>query len=368
MLMAAFSSLRHKHSFTRADSLINLVLCATLLGLALLAAPLARPDLRQDYAAACAWWVARYAENPFIVNACGNNLSPTSLVETAHPPAATLVSLPLALLGWPQAYYAWIVLGALCVGLSWVCFRIPFPVCLATAPFVYLCLHRGAFEPLLFLLMALSLHLEERRPGASAALIGLAAGLKVYPVLLLTAFLWRRRYYELILALLCGLGITVAAEIILGPGVIRSWLRFTPGNLDRYINNPDNVSLVRVVPDSALAFPVALVIYLLLILGLRRQLCSAGAMRELIPVMLMTTPLVWSHYLGALALASLRRAELLLLGGGGILLVLSSMSLVPIDSAVFVYAPLFAATAIAWLRVWRRGAHCEPADQPTEMI
>lgn len=187
MIRVAFSSLRHKHSFTRTDSLINLFLCVTLLGLALLAAPLARPDLRQDYTAACAWWVARYANNPFIIDACSSHLSPTSLVETAHPPAATLVSLPLVLLGWPQAYHAWIVLGVLCVGLIWVCFRIPFPVCLATAPFVYLGLHRGAFEPLLFLLMAISLHLEERRPGISAALIGLAASLKVYPGLLLTA-------------------------------------------------------------------------------------------------------------------------------------------------------------------------------------
>lgn len=159
------------------------------------------------------------------------------------------------------------------------------------------------------------------------------------------------------MALLCGFGVTVAAEIILGPDVIRSWLRFTPRNLDRYISNPDNISLVRIVPDSALAFPVALVMYVLLILGLRRQLCSEGAMRGLVPVMLMTTPLVWSHYLGVLALALLGRAELLLLGVGGSLLVLSSMSLVPIDSAALVYAPLFAATTIAWWRVWRRGGH-----------
>lgn len=349
-------ALRHKPVLAHHDRLAKIVLCVMILVPALLMAPLARPDLHQDYNAACAWWSNTFVGGLAALAACPENLTRAQITETAHPPAATLVLLPLALLGWPQAYAVWIVLGALCVGLTWIRYNIPSSVCLATAPVVYLGLHRGAIEPLLFLLLATALYVEERRPYRAAALIGFAAGLKVYPGLLLAAFFWRRRFREFGLAVLCALGITAAAELILGPGVTLAWLRFTPENVARFITNPDNVSLVRIARNSALALPVALVIYALLTWGLRRRLRYPDGMRALVPVALMATPLVWSHYLVALSLASLGRTEIVLLGVGGVLLVVSSMTPLSIDSAALVYAPLVVATATAWLRAWREGA------------
>lgn len=335
---------------------MRLVLCLALLTLCLALAPFARPDLLQDYLAACAWWTTTITEGPAASLArCPDGLGRDTIVQTAHPPAATLIALPLALLGWPHAYYAWIVVGTLAVGFGWLRYRIPVLACLAVAPVIFLGIHRGALEPLLFPLLAAALYLEERRPRASAALIGLAAALKVYPVLLLAAFLWRRRYRELGIAILCGLAVTALAELVLGSGAFLGWLRYSPGNVARWIANPDNVSLVRIAFPIAQPLLVALLIYGVCLLALRRRLRAEWGMRALVPVALMATPLVWSHYLGILALASLGPVELLLLGGGGALLLLSATGLIPLDSAALVYAPLLSVATVCWVRAWREG-------------
>jgi hypothetical protein len=335
---------------------MRLVLCLALLTLCLVLAPFARPDLLQDYLAACAWWTTTIVDGPAAsLERCPGNLGRETIMQTAHPPAATLLALPLALLGWPQAYYSWIVVGSLAVGFGWIRYRIPVLACLAVTPVIFLGIHRGALEPLLFPLLAAALYLEERRPRVSAALIGLAAALKVYPVLLLAAFIWRKRYRELGVAIICGLAATALAELVLGAGVFLGWLRYSPGNVARWIANPDNVSLVRVALGVAPPLLIALLVYAVCLLALRRRLLAEQGMRALVPVALMATPLVWSHYLGILALASLGPVELLLLGGGGALLVLSATGLVPLDSAALVYAPLLSVATICWIRAWREG-------------
>src|SRR5947209_7902625 len=95
------------------------------------------PDFAQDYGAA---WAALHDKNPNtptaeLLTACCPSLQPHDVVmQTAHPPAATLVALPFALLPWQIARWLWFLLALAAIATSWRVLSLPPWVCIATLP------------------------------------------------------------------------------------------------------------------------------------------------------------------------------------------------------------------------------------------
>ncbi len=152
-----------------------------------------------------------------------------------YPPLAPLLLAPLALLPFEQARVTWFLLSQACLlGAALLLVR---PLSRAVSGRmedrepgsgraavlavggVWLLagtlqenLALGQWNPVLLLLLTLAWRLEAASPGRSAALLGLAAGIKIWPGLLLAAHLLRRRWR----ALAGGLAATTAALLLPG--------------------------------------------------------------------------------------------------------------------------------------------------------
>lgn len=92
-----------------------------------------------------------------------------------------------------------------------------------------------------------------------------------------------------------------------------------------------------------------------LTLLLYRRNSSSVSAHTLLPAMLLTTPLVWSHYIVHIGMLRLTRIEQVLLLTGGGLIFLSSLNLLPTQSAALAYSPVLAALVMLWYRARRDG-------------
>jgi hypothetical protein len=73
----------------------------------------------------------------------------------------------------------------------------------------------GQVQPLLLFLIALAWHWQARRPALAAGALGVAAAVKLWPGLLLAAFLPRRAYRAVVAGLLvAGLGVAVPSALL----------------------------------------------------------------------------------------------------------------------------------------------------------
>lgn len=325
----------------------------------LLAQRLPNPDLFGDYVAACAWW-QRLPEHLWLagLSRCDANVDYNAFGPGAHPPFSTVFFLPLGFLAWTDARLAWLIISGACLIGVWHYYRVPVSVCAATALFGVFGLYRGTMEPFLFALMMVALSQEEERPLFSAALIGLAAAIKVYPVLMLAALVIARRLNALIAGIVTGGLATAAGEVVLGIGKTGAWMGHMTPNALAWRINPDNLSLVRIAGDfvpqlSPLVVAVALfgAAVALLINAPHGQV----RMHTLVPTTLLVTPLVWSHYIVHTGLLQLTRLEQVLLFAGSGLIFLGILGIFPFQSAAIAYGPVLAALVLIWHRAWRSG-------------
>jgi alpha-1,2-mannosyltransferase len=149
-----------------------------------------------------------------------------------HPPTATLVTLPFALLPWPAAAAAWAALAA--VALVWLAASLlaiagrerSAGIMLGTAALLALWpptlydLEKGQWSLWLAALMAAGLRaFEAGRSRRSGVLLGLAAALKVSPVLLLAPFARRDRRAAMAMAATLA-GAVLAAALVVGPAAL----------------------------------------------------------------------------------------------------------------------------------------------------
>ncbi len=98
-------------------------------------------------------------------------------------------------------------------------------------------LQRWNIEVLVWLLTSLGIwQFVSDRPKTSAVLIGLAASLKLYPLILLGLFLPRRRYAAFFLSILVFLGVTVISLEAIGPsiGAAYAWNSFQLQEFSKY--------------------------------------------------------------------------------------------------------------------------------------
>ncbi|MCS6839502.1 MAG: DUF2029 domain-containing protein [Roseiflexus sp.] len=342
--------------------------CVLLCGM-LLAQRLPNPDLFGDYAAACAWW-QRFSEHSWIVvlSQCSSDIDYRAFGPHAHPPFSTIVFLFLGFFSWPDARWVWFVISGACLIGAWHYYRVPVSVCAATALFGVFGLYRGTMEPFLFTLMMIALSQEDKRPILSAALIGLAAAIKVYPGLLLAALLIARRFEALLAGIAIGGFATVISELALGFGTVQAWIFHTPSNALTWQTNPDNLSLVRIAGHvaphlsplvTALAL-LALAIALLIAVPHRK-----AAMRMILPTALLVTPLVWSHYVIHAGMLRLTRLEQALLLAGSGLIFLGILGVFPVQNAAVAYGPVLTALALLWYRTWRSGVDLSTQATPS---
>src|SRR5690349_4339313 len=89
---------------------IPLLLCALYIVL-----QIQRSDFSQDYAAARAWWLGLNPSDRTVdlLRACCPEVRSTfpSIIQTAHPPLATTIMLPFALLPWASARILWLLMS-----------------------------------------------------------------------------------------------------------------------------------------------------------------------------------------------------------------------------------------------------------------
>lgn len=318
------------------------------------------PDFAQDYAAARGWWDGRdpNGKTPALLAECCPDLAQLYPdMQTAHPPFATLLALPLAPLPWTVARYGWLFISWVAIVGAWHLGQTRPSVCAVTASFWIIALVLGTHEPLLFVLLMAGLLIEPRQPVWAGVFIGLSAAIKIYPVLFLLGLWLAGKRQVAIVAAATGVIATLLTELILGLGVTLAWIAYVPENTQRYVDTIGNGSLMRLVrqliPDASPGF-VALIACLLLLLPLLPRLRRGDWLRPLLPVILLISPLSWRHYMGLVAIVPLGRIEQVCLALSGIVAILIGLDLIPPDNlAPIVQGPLLLVLLLLWYRMSR---------------
>lgn len=344
---------------------LRFVLSAVLLGALALLPSFGIPDYAQDYAAAWGWWHARdpHSQTATLLAACCGTMAQSYPdMQTAHPPFATLLALPFALLPWNLARQLWCLVGWAAVVGAWQRGRVAPAVCAATLSFWIIALVLGTHEPLIFVLLMFAM--QDRAPTWAGILIGLCAAIKIYPALLIVGLWLTGRRRQALAAVVAGVLAALAAEVVLGFGVTASWLAFLPVNTARYVDSASNGSLVRllraIVPGLSPLVASALVAALLT-LPLLPRLRQTQRVWPMVPVMLLASPLSWRHYAGLMALGPVGRIEQVCLAVAGGVALLAGLELIPADNlAPLAMGPLLLALLLRWYQaarpVRRRGA------------
>jgi len=351
---------------------LTLAISASILVVALLQLPNFLSDYGQDYAAARGWWHGQdpNAHTADLLAECCAEIAPAyGSMQTAHPPFATLLALPLGWLPWPTARLIWLLLAWAAITAAWLLLRVSPWLCAATASFWIIALGLGTHEPLLFLLLALALIFQERGPRLAAVLVGICAAIKVYPALLILGLWISGRRQMALIAVATGVAALALCELVLGFGVTLAWLRFVPVNTQFYVDSNGNGSLVRLVRavlPGAEPTLVALVALALLLLPLIPRIRAGAWLQPLMPVLLLVSPLSWRHYMGLVAIEPARPVELICLGVAGVAALLIGMRVLPPDNmAPVVQSPLLLALMLMWYRQARVKGRSTPA--PTQV-
>ncbi|KAB8142702.1 DUF2029 domain-containing protein [Chloroflexia bacterium SDU3-3] len=314
-------------------------------------------DAMQDYAAAWGHWHG-YSSNDstpkLMALCCSDFYPPDRIPQTAHPPLATVLFLPLALLSWKQAQLVWLLLSWLIMIWGWQALKIPPLSCLLTATFWLVVLILGGLEAAMFGLVALSLLWKDRSELGSGVAIGLAAALKLYPVLFIFGMWVAGRRRAAVAAAAAGALATMLSELVLGLGTTAGWLAYTPQNTLVQVRDIRNLSVVRilwtVLPSLSpmLTSLAVITIFIALTYGAIRR--SEGV-RPLIPTMLAGASICWEQYLVLLALNPIGKIEQICLAISSIIISLVWLQVIPSDNlAPIGYGPLFLVLLLSWYR------------------
>ncbi len=172
------------------------------------------------------------------------------------PPPFPLVIAPLALLPYPVAWLLWQGLSLVALGVSlWLILR-ELRLDLSPAATVILICGVLLFPPLtfhlfyahteLFLLLLLTgawISLRRGREVPAGVLLGLAAAVRLYPLIFLP-YLWQRRARKALLAaVLTGLGLALLAGVVTGPEAYLRYLQVLRSEIPVFYPRSGNLSL-----------------------------------------------------------------------------------------------------------------------------
>lgn len=256
----------------------------------------------------------------------------------AHPPAAVLLCLPFAVQSYPSAHLTWNLLTLLLFFVSvWLIVReLEFPLriwsvfpaivlLLLCGPIYYQVLLGQINFPILFLLTLAWLADRRDRPAWAGAALGIAAGLKLYPLFAFIYFLSARRWPAVLTGALAFLAVNGLALVVFGPSEFETYLREVIPSLSHYQSSWRNTSLngfwLRIFephPDekiiplfpshtlalAAVAISRLMVVVVLFRLGWTARTVAARdrAFAATIVGMLLVCPFTWTHYFTLLPL------------------------------------------------------------------
>jgi Glycosyltransferase family 87 len=173
-----------------------------------------------------------------------------------HPPTSVLLVLPFAGLAYVPAAVAWNVLSLVLLAASLRMliaelrfdFSLSHLVLLSAALCLWppLWVHLGEGQlgiPILFLLTLAWRAARHGRDALAGGMIGLAAAIKVFPVVLIAYFMFRRRFRLAIAGALGLVSISGATLLITGPEAFRDYLFTVLPTLQRWNKYGQNASL-----------------------------------------------------------------------------------------------------------------------------
>jgi alpha-1,2-mannosyltransferase len=180
-----------------------------------------------------------------------------------YPPFGAVLVRPLALLGDQAAMTVWLFISVACtvagafviartaLPASWPRTEIALLAALAFCPATYNYWH-GQMNPVIFLLLALAFRGWVRgRELSTGVLLGLAAGIKLAPVVLIVVLLRRRWWRGTAAMAATGLASLGVAALALGPGQIRAFVTDVLPSLTRETGWIYNQSLSGVLSRAA---------------------------------------------------------------------------------------------------------------------
>jgi hypothetical protein len=263
------------------------------------------------------------------------------IAVNAHPPTSVLLTLPLALLPYPDAALVWNLVSLVALFASlWIVRRelaIPvsawsvFPLVtllLLSPPFQKQVIH-GQFNLILLLLLTGSWAAQRNnRPGWAGVLLGTAAAIKLFPGFLFCYFLLRRQWKAVMsgiisLAVLTALTVAVLGvqtyksyrkDVLPQVAVFRSawlntslpglWIKlFDPSTAQQRVN-PDIERIEPLWRSPALAELGAWLSCGVVVAVLARLVWRARSRAEkdqafglTVIAMLLVSPITWNHYL-----------------------------------------------------------------------
>ncbi len=193
----------------------------------------------------------------YVPKAVGRRPPAAHLPWNAHPPTSVLATLPLALFDYPQAGTLWNVMSliALSASLSLIVRELKFPVSVwSLLPIVGLGLlcspirtqvSQGQWNALLLLLLTLAWVGERRGHDSWAGLcVGIAATLKLFPILILFYFAIRRRWRAVIAGFAGVVALSLITVPILGVDAFPTYINRVLPTLDVFRSEWDNASLL----------------------------------------------------------------------------------------------------------------------------
>src|SRR2546422_2365866 len=300
-------------------------------------------DLQQPYLAARAWRDGIDVFTP--VSDLAARYFPTTTATfphpDPHPPVLALLSVPLTLLPFPVIVPLWLGLNlVLLVTLGrWLGLSVRTSLALAAWPPLWCLLYIGQLELLILTLAVLGWRAAAAgRDGRAGVWLGLAAVLKLYPVLLLVPFAARRRT-RLLLAAGAVIAVGQLANLAaVGPaGFVRYYGDVLPRVAALYehlgLNSSPHGALLRVFGGASDVSPMlhapSVVLPATIAVALVAMVALALLDPEAAPVAaLVGLPLVWYYYaplalreiLPLLRAPAFRRATLLAVGATSIVL------------------------------------------------
>lgn len=180
-----------------------------------------------------------------------------------YPPFGAVLVRPLALLGDQAAVDVWLLLCLGCtvagtlvlartaLPASWPRTELALLTACAFAPATYNYWH-GQMNPVIFLLLALAYRSWVRgREVTCGVLLGLAAGIKLAPVVLVVMLLRRRWWRGTAAMALTGVASVVLAALLLGTGPVRDFVTGVLPSLTRETGWIYNQSLSGVLSRAA---------------------------------------------------------------------------------------------------------------------
>lgn len=176
-----------------------------------------------------------------------------------YPPFAAILVQPLALLTDRQALSVWlalslvttvaaaIIVARVALPASWPRLELAVLAAIAFGPVTYNYWH-GQINGVIFLLLAVAYWAYvDGRQTTAGMVIGLAAGIKVAPIVLLVLLL-RRRWWRGSAAMLATLAATIAAGLaVIGPGATRTFVSEVLPTLSRPMGWLYNQSITGVI-------------------------------------------------------------------------------------------------------------------------